>query len=66
MIAELCKNAGGSIVDMGRIVGNRLRKFFKTRAEADTNAEQQRRMHEIRSHDVAEWLDANAMSLSTR
>jgi len=39
------KNTGGSIsfcVDMGRVGGNRLRKFFKTRAEADTYAEQQR------------------------
>ena len=39
------KNAGGSIsfcVDMGRLAGRRLRKFFKTRLEADTYAEQQR------------------------
>lgn len=39
------KNAGGSIsfcVDMGRFAGRRLRKFFKTRLEADTYAEQQR------------------------
>lgn len=156
------KNAGGSVsfcVDMGRIGGERVRKFFKTRVEADTYAEQQRiakanqgaaafsiddklrieaiearrllqpydvglveaakyyikhakpkggektmfelvaevlevkaragrrtatiqdyrylfnrfnrsygerRVHEIRSHDVDEWLDANAKSLSTR
>lgn len=39
------KNSGGSIsfcVDMGRFAGRRLRKFFKTRLEADTYAEQQR------------------------
>src|SRR5579862_1604109 len=39
------KNAGGSIsfcVDVGRITGQRIRKFFKTRLEADTYAEQQR------------------------
>src|SRR5512145_497211 len=39
------KNSGGSIsfcVDMGRIGGRRVRKFYKTRQEADTYAEQQR------------------------
>jgi integrase len=43
------KNAGGSIsfcVDMGRVNGKRERKFFKTRAEADTYAEQQRTARE--------------------
>ena len=39
------KNAGGTIsfcVDIGRLAGRRVRKFFKTRLEADTYAEQQR------------------------
>jgi len=39
------KNAGGTIsfcVDVGRLAGRRVRKFFKTRLEADTYAEQQR------------------------
>ena len=43
------KNAGGTIsfcVDMGRVNGKRERKFFKTRAEADTYAEQQRTARE--------------------
>ena len=39
------KNTGGTIsfcVDIGRLAGRRVRKFFKTRLEADTYAEQQR------------------------
>lgn len=43
------KNAGGSIsfcVDLGGVNGKRERKFFKTRAEADTYAEQQRTARE--------------------